>query len=412
MSGMRRIGFCILALILAICTCACDELTARDEAYKGLDALKACDFYGAQQHFAEAYPVLKDKPAVELGFAFSILFGALDAPDFSSLLMRLGMTSTLQEVCLNRNERPVYDTIAGEDDCLSNRSGEHDIEWPYLCTDSADCDGLSHIDPSLLWWDIVDVIQQNRNTLLRTSSMFSNAANHMSAPYTVDNMLGFRSLTIHQADLLFFAAIIKTLVFLSDVATKYETRFSVVQTLDHTYCSQQADIINRYVGIAGNSPNLSDSISLVKSIFFDIELAFVHARLLREAYDNDPQSQCARNLSIFKWTNVPYGVMDNIISFASAFRQSQVVVRDVFSPDIQIHLSALLSNLPARTMQQTIVMCVRDELDAVLGIYVQYLNQYITPPLFEPGLESFKLHHDTSYRLSSGWRRWSFADLL
>ena len=399
-------------VLSAICGCACNELTARDEAYKGLDALRACDFYGAQQHFSEAYPVLKDKPAVELGFAFAILLGALDAPDFSSLLMRLGMTSTLRDFCLKQNERPAYDIIVGEDDCLSNRSGGHDIEWPYPCTDSADCDGLSHIDPSLLWGDIVDVIQQNRNTLLSTSSMFSNAANHMSAPYTADNMMGLRSITIHQADLLFFAAIIKTLVFLSDVATQYETQFSVVQTLERKDCLKQADIINRYVGIAGNSPNLYDSESLVKSIFFDIELAFVHARLLREAYDSDSNPQCAQNLSIFKWTNVPYGVMDNIISFASAFRQTPVVVHDIFTPELQINLPELLGNLPIRTTEQLLVSCDRNKLALSAGVYIQYLNQYISPPLFEPGLETFKIHHDITYRASTGWRRWTFFDLL
>ena len=109
---------------------------------------------------------------------------------------------------------------------------------------------------------------------------------------------------------------------------------------------------------------------------------------------------------------MPYGVMDNIISISSAFRQKPTVIQDIFSPEISVDLSALLKHLPIRNANEPIVSCDGNGSVGMMGIYIEFLNRYITPPLFEPDIDQFKLHHDISYRLSSGWHKWTPADLL
>ena len=286
------------------------------------------------------------------------------------------------------------------------------MKWPYPCDDFEHCDYIAYIDKSLEWHEIIETVSDNRWELLRSSYIITDVANHMKEPYVIEDVLGVKRLTIQRSDLYLFSAMVKLLVFASDVAAVYENRFSVSESLDDRNCRNQMDILNRYIGIAAELPDVSDSIIVFTDMMADIENAFVNARLLRDEYDNDTSQKCGNSVSIFNWVEVPYGVMDNIISVASAFKQDPVVISDVFSPDLRIDLSGLLQHLPVRTSEEPVVSCGDNGLEAAYGIYIKYFNDYVNPPLFEPDTEHFDLHHDINYRLSSGWRKWTVLDLF
>ncbi len=411
MIWFRKIFLYILICLLCI---SCEMIEARDNAYAGRDALKSCDFYNAYKYFSESYALVKDDQDVSLGYAFSCLLAILDSEPFSGILMRLGMTSTIGEFCIDRTNRPNDETQTNSQDrCSGDDVNIHSMQWPHPCSETEHCnDYISYIDTSLQWHDIIDAIDKNRRELLRSSNIITDVANHMKAPYVINDVLGYSSLTIHQADLYLLSAAVKTLVFASDIASAYENKFSVYDTLDDRICTHQASIINQYIGVANSTPDLFQSMVIFTDMMSDIEKAFVHAHQLRESNDNKDSQSCGEAISIFNWTNVPYGVMDNIISISSAFRQKPTVIQDIFSPEISVDLSALLKHLPIRNANEPIVSCDGDGSVGMMGIYIEFLNRYITPPLFEPDIDQFKLHHDISYRLSSGWRKWTPADLL
>ena len=400
---------------------ACDEIEARNHAYAGRDDLKECDFESAYDHFEKAYGVLKNYEEVAIGTAFSLLLKTLHTEEMAQLQLHLGLTQTIQQFCLQQVEKNKAEEEnqtqedTKESDCAASPypdiSGST-VSWPHPCAGLDDCKFAEYIDTALQWQDVIQTIIHNRDALLDSSNILARAAEHMDEAYTMDDIFGLDHIALHPADIYLIAGMLKMLVAAADIASLYDTSFSVRDALNTSDCQKQTDLLNAHLGVAQNATTVSATPDLFNTAMIHFADAFRTGQELRSDVDNnEPEDdECIEIVSLFRWLDIPYGVSDNIIAITSAFSQLQAIPADVLLPDVTFDLSALFSDLPTRTPDNIVFSC--DASQANYKIYIDAINRITTPYLLKPDEPRFHLNPDIGYRMSSGWRRWSFTDLL
>ena len=142
-----------------------------------------------------------------------------------------------------------------------------------------------------------------------------------------------------------------------------------------------------------------------------INKTFQQAKIIREDFDSNT-NPCPPQISLLQWSDVPYGVMDNIVSLTSAFQSEPYTIHDIITPDVTIDLNSFLSELPVRAPNAPFASCNNDSLRLDFSLYIRAINDATSPDLLSTDSEQFEFHPDLSYRLSSGWRQWTPLDLF
>lgn len=408
-----------LILILPICLTACQELKARDEANAGKDALLECNFESAFIHFTNAHEIIDDNNDINIGLATSELLLTLNSKDFTNIIYKFGFTQNLQEFCLQNinppeNSPPKQNPIGQQppDACASNfHSNTHNINLPHSCANTNQCNYIDHIQPTLTWNDIIHAFNNNRAHLEHISQLFAQTADALDSPYALHDVFNISTLNIHPADLFFFASLIDLSLLIVSATDNYKNSFSVAQTLQNDECLAYAAFLNQNMGIADSPVDISEYKSKLLSALKYINKAFQQAKIIREDFDSNT-APCPPQGSLLQWSDVPYGVMDNIVSLTSAYQSEPFIIQDILSPDVMLDLNSFLSALPSRAQSTPFASCREDELHLDLSIYIRAINDATSPDLLDTSSDQLELHPDLSYRLSSGWRQWTPLDLF
>lgn len=406
-----------LILILPICFTACQELKARDEANAGKDALLECNFESAFIHFTNAHEIIDDNNDINIGLATSELLFTLNSKDFTNIIYKFGFTQNIQEFCLQHINTPQEQPSEPQDQhapdaCASNfHTSTQNINLPHSCANTNQCNYIDHIQPTLTWNDIIHAFNNNRAHLEHISQLFAQTADALDSPYALHDVFNISTLNINPADLYFFAAIIDLSLFITTTSNLYKNAFSVVQTIQTDDCQTYAAFLNQNIGIADSPVDISEYKSNFLSALKYINKTFQQAKIIREDFDSNT-NPCPPQISLLQWSDVPYGVIDNIVSLTSAFQSAPYTIHDIITPDVTIDLNSLLSELPVRAPNAPFASCNNDSLRLDFSLYIRAINDATSPDLLSTDSEQFELHPDLSYRLSSGWRQWTPLDLF
>lgn len=406
-----------LILILPICLTACQELKARDEANAGKDALLECNFESAFIHFTNAHEIIDDNNDINIGLATSELLFTLNSKDFTNIIYKFGFTQNIQEFCLQHINTPQEQPSEPQDQhapdaCASNfHTSTQNINLPHSCANTNQCNYIDHIQPTLTWNDIIHAFNNNRAHLEHISQLFAQTADALDSPYALHDVFNISTLNINPADLYFFAAIIDLSLFITTTSNLYKDAFSVVQTIQTDDCQTYAAFLNQNIGIADSPVDISEYKSNFLSALKYINKTFQQAKIIREDFDSNT-NPCPPQISLFQWSDVPYGVIDNIVSLTSAFQSAPYTIHDIITPDVTIDLNSFLSELPVRAPNAPFASCNNDSLRLDFSLYIRAINDATSPDLLSTDSEQFELHPDLSYRLSSGWREWTPLDLF
>lgn len=398
----------IILLLLPLC-CGCEELRARDEANAGKDALLECNFESAFIHFSNAHDIMDHNNDINIGLAASELLLTLNSNDFKNLFQAFGFTQSIQDFCLqniNSHQDQYHSQDQNIDSCSSGISSN--IQLPHTCSESVHCDRFEYIDPKLEWKDIFEAISTHVQNFEHISDLFAETADQLREPYTIRDIFGFSELYIHPADLYFFAAIFELSMFVTSVASQYKTSFSVAKSLQTEDCQTYAEYINQNMGISDHPIEVSPYINMLRKSFKHLNSAFTQAqKILKDTLERT--DACPPKVSILQWSEVPYGVTDDILSLASSFATEPHIIKDIISPNITLDLNTL--SFPARQPQDALASCPNDHIHIDYSIYIQAINDCTSPDLLSNNRDQIELSPGLSYRLSSGWRRWTPADL-
>lgn len=397
----------ITLLLLPLC-CGCEELRARDEANAGKNALLECNFENAFIHFSNAHDILDHNNDINIGLAASELLLTLNSKEFTNLFNAFGFTQSIQDLCLKNIDIPQDQHHTQDQDINSCNSGiSSNIQLPHTCNE-VHCNHFEYIDPKLEWKDIFDAIDTHAHSFEHISELFAETADQLSTPYTIRNIFGFSELHIHSADLYFFAAILELSRFVTSVASQYKTSFSVAKSLQIEDCTSYAEYINQNIGISEHPIEISPYIHTLRKSFKHLNSAFTQAQEILK--DNLSRTDaCPSKVSLLQWSEVPYGVTDDILSLASSFNTEPYIIKDILSPSITLDLNAL--SFPTRQPQEPLASCQNNHIHIDYSIYIQAINACTSPDLLSDNRDQFELSSELSYRLSSGWRRWTPADL-
>ena len=413
----KRSSLALLFLLFPICLTACQELKARDEANAGKDALLECNIESAFIHFTNAHEIIDDNNDINIGLATSELFFTLNSTEFTNIFLKSGFTQSFQEFCLQnihtQQEHPSEpQDQQSPDACASNfHTSAQNIKLPHPCATSEQCKYIEYIPPDLTWKDIIYALNNNRDHLEHISQLFAQTADTLTSPYALHDIFNVSTLNIHPADLYFFASLINLSLLIASAADNYKNTFSVTQTLQNDDCIAYAAFLNQNIGIAASPVDISEYKSKFLSAFKYINKAFQQAKIIREDFDANT-APCPPQVSLLQWSDVPYGVMDNILSLTSSFQTEPFIIQDILSPEVMLDLNSLLSALPARAQSAPFASCREDELHLDLSIYIRAINDATSPDLLDTASDQLDLHPDLSYRLSSGWRQWTPLDLF
>ena len=395
-----------LLIVIASCLLACQEIKARDEANEGKDALLNCDFESAFIHFENAHDIIQDNDDINIGLATSELLLTLNAKEFTDIFYQLGFTQSVQDFCIqNINRKKETQEQTTSDGCHSSLNIQM-MTFSHPCANSEQCQYKEYIQPELTWHDILNVFELYRTNFEHISTLFAQTASHLTSNYTIHDIFGTDAIHIHRADLYFFAALIELSLFVTSTANHYQTTFSVYQTLITDECIACSDFLNQNIGIADSTVDASEYEPQLLSAFSYIHQAFQYAKAIRTDYDNSSDS-CPPKVSLLNWSDVPYGVTDNILSLTSAFQTKPYIIQDIISPEITLDLHALLTSMPSRQSTQTLASCNNLQLEIHYSNYINAINTNTSPALLNADTDQFELAPGLSYRLSSGWRHWT-----
>ncbi len=247
--GLNKVVLYILLLAGMFVQVSCAELEARNEAYAGKDALLACQFSDAVEHFERAYRVLSHHPDVTFGLAVALLLDTLAEDDVSSILYEMGFTQDITSFCSDMMERDTPKDEPGEDICVSGLGGQHaSVVWPHPCWNSGDCSIWEHLDQALSWMDIVSVIQRHEAQLSLVSELLVSTADELDDAYTLEDVFGYKKLTIHAADLYLFSGLMELARVVTDIVVHYALDFSVYDTFVGDSCWEHAQYLNHHLG--------------------------------------------------------------------------------------------------------------------------------------------------------------------
>lgn len=414
---VRQYAIIVWVVLIAILHISCAALEARDEAYAGRDALLACDFSLAVRHFESAYRVLDHHSEVTFGYGVATILDVLNAPDVRDVLIKLGASRDVTSLCLEWKAREdSVDTDKGNtesptDDCEPLFLRDIVFSNKESCLNES-CSLVSGIDSALTWHTVFSVIEHHKTRLSLAAELLSLSASQWDEAYTLEDIFGVKTLGIHPADAFLLAALIEGILFVSEIAGHYDTQFGIRDTFEDKDCESNAAYLNAVVGL----PNTDGAGYAVNRVHFErcmkyLKSAFEKAYQLREVVDRAQTVDCDTTQSLLSWTTVPYGVMDNVISLCAAFEQEPYVIQELLAPDLSVDMVYFLTHLPYRSPTEPFFVCAQDQLELKYEFLIEAINCVTTPNLLAEGEGTLKLDSQFSYRLSSGWLKWTPLDL-
>lgn len=408
---LNRVVLYVLLMSAMLVMAGCAELEARNQAYAGKDALMACDFSEAVDHFERAYGVLSHNPDVTFGLAVSLLLDTLSQEDVSSVLDGMGFTQDIASFCLDMMAREPSDDSDAEECGSPHESLDSSVVWPHPCLNFNTCSLWDYVDSELRWLDLVRLTERHDARFALMADLFAATASEVDGAYTIEDVLGYKKLTFHAADLYFLSGLMDLARFAIQIASHYELDFSIEASFVGEHCVDRAAYLNRYLCIAGNAPGTHVDIRVFERGVDRLHRAFEEAYTLRERIDKSEPEPCMPSYSLLHWNRVPYGVLDNLITFTASFAEAPYRVTEILYPDVVMDVDAFVHDLPFRDQETYLMTCQDEELISDLGLFIRAINRATTPNLLDESCASLCLSPEIGYRLSSGWRKWSLEEL-
>lgn len=395
---------------------ACASLEAREEAYLGRDALKSCQFAEAYDHFSNAHNLLRSNEEILIGLGLSELALFLTSDDFNALLPRFGASKTLVDLCHEAQDEDEAQDEAPTTSCETIsfskfRPSSHDGTARFY----------ANIDPKLTWQNCIDVLVTHANLLQDAAKHLLRAAQKIDDHYNLGDVFSFKDLSLNRADIALLAATAALLSGLSRILSHYDNRFSLRDTLEAFDLDQydaQSALLNSYLLTpAQNDADASDALPAIEKAIIALGILAEKGYELREDYnDNGPRLDddgCEKHTQLLRWETVPYGIYTDIKKLHDALKDDHTLVLNrLLDPSATLSLPALLSRLPTRPAQLTILTAQNNELVWSLQSIAKQLNSAFTPPIFDESSGNLYLAHDYNYRLNSAWLKLNIQDLI
>ena len=395
---------------------SCSEIEARDEANAGKDELISCHFEWAREHFEQAYDLKPQNTDITLGLAISKTLELTEKKDINRIIHQLGFTQSVTEYCHTLSDDDNNSSEYIDDNGCTRHHYSQSI--PHPCDDDSSCDYVDYIDQSLTLKEISDTLYEHREELLSISRLFQFASESINDHYSIAGIPGFGEIHLNAADLTFISALVRTLVVCTEILQFYDVNFPLkdILSLDTLDCESKAQWYNRHLVIKSTGSKF-DSDKIVR-LFMDVTHQLYNISMqgysIRWKYDeNIRDNPCYQRDFLFHWEKVPYGIYKNIENVTKTFENEPFIGTDFIEPVTEMDIRKFMTEPPYRSTDRPVVVCDKQELVWDLGIFIASINACTSPEILDSSDKtSLHLSHDTSFRLSSGWMKWTPTDLF
>ena len=398
--------------------CGCSALEARDEANAGKEELIHCNFQWARDHFEHAYDLKPKNPDIIMGLAISRALVLIANEDFGHILKKLGVKLSVSAYCHELSETDFeYTEEMDENGCVTKNYSSGNVVF-HPCQNEDSCEFSEYIDKTLTFKEIFDTLKLYKNELESISRLSLFASQNIGDNYTIHDLNGIGDIHINRTDLHFISVLFSSLAMIAEISGNYEWDYSVkdVLSLDEMTCDEQAQWYNQHL-LVKESDSEIDTDEVVNSfvwIMHQLSIISQEAYQIRESYDekiiDDP---CLERDYLFHWERVPYGVLKNIGSISETFDAEPYISNGYLSPDVLFDIHQFFYSPPSRLAATPIAECRYQEIVWDLSGFVESINDCTQPAILDSQqTASIHIAPELSYRLSSGWLRWSPVDLF
>ena len=395
---------------------SCSDIEAKDAANAGLKELINCQFERARDHFEYAYDLKPYHTDITLGLALSKTLELTENKDIDHIIHRLGFTQSMTEYCQTLSDSDTDSTEYMDENGCTRYHTSRII--PHPCDHESSCDYADYIDNTLTLKEIADTLYIYRDELLSISRLFQFAAESMNDIYSVDIIPGIGKFHFKPADLIFLSALIRTLIIGTEILQFYDVDFTLKEylSLDSLSCEQKAQWYNQHFGIKRTDSKLDSTkiIHLFLQAIHQLYLITIQGYSIRTEYDAIIRDNpCFQRNFLFHWEKVPYGIYKNIENVTKTFESEPFIATEFIEPVTELDIRKLITDPPVRMTTQPVVICDNQKLVWDLGLYIDSINACTTPEILDSSNKtSLHLNDDVSFRLSSGWLKWTPADLF